>query len=133
MSNNFSSCFLSKSVLCIAVEKNIIATGSLDRTIKIWNLEDGKLKQTLNGHFRGVWSLAFLTKYLLCSGSYDSTIKIWNLKMMQCSRTLFAHTGPVWSLCIKENLLVSASQDKTVRFLTILFEMLHFVVNIILG
>ena len=54
-----------------------MATGSSDRTIKIWEVKDGKLFQTLVGHKKGVWCVKFITKYLLCSGSHDSTLKIW--------------------------------------------------------
>lgn len=31
-----------------------------------------------------------------------------------CCRTLIAHEGPVWALVRHENILVSASQDRTV-------------------
>lgn len=102
-------------VLCLTIDLNRLATGSLDKTIKLWNLFDGSLKLTLHGHLKGVWCLKFITKYLLCSGSYDSTIKIWNLKNATCSRTLFSHFGPVWHLCKYENIIVSASQDKTAK------------------
>lgn len=102
-------------MLCLTIDENRLATGSLDRTVKVWNLFDGSLKLTLNGHYKGVWCLKFITKYLLCSGSFDSTIKIWNLKDATCSRTLFSHFGPVWSLAKYEDTLVSASQDKTVK------------------
>ncbi|RNA44221.1 F-box WD repeat-containing 7 [Brachionus plicatilis] len=90
-----------------------MASGSKDGTVKIWNLFDGRIGQTLRGHSRGIWCLKFLTKYLLCSGSYDSLIKIWNLKDGTCSRTLDSHTGPVWSIVKCDYFLVSASQDRT--------------------
>ena len=106
-----------KSVFCLTVHEDSLATGSMDKTIKIWSLKDGKLLQTLYGHVKGVWCLRFITRFLLCSGSYDSTIKIWNVKDGTCSRTLLSHTGPVWCLCRSENIIVSASQDKTVCYL----------------
>lgn len=107
-------------VLCLTIEGNRLATGSLDKTIKIWDLFSASLKLTLHGHLKGVWCLKFITQYLLCSGSYDSTIKIWNLKNASCSRTLFSHTGPVWAFCKQDNILVSASQDKTVSYIILL-------------
>ena len=92
-----------------------MATGSLDRTIKLWSLTDGRLIKTLVGHTKGVWCVKFVTKYLLCSGSYDCTLKIWNLKEGTCSRTLYSHTGPIWALCKQDSILITASQDKTAK------------------
>jgi WD40 repeat protein len=62
--------------LCICGNEIHLATGSLDRTINIWLLKDGKLCQTLFGHTKGVWSLKFLSSTLLISGAYDATIKV---------------------------------------------------------
>ena len=63
---------------------------------------------------KGVWCLRFFTKHLLISSSFDSRIKIWNLRKNTCVRTLFGHEGPVWAMAQKQNLLATASQDKTV-------------------
>jgi WD40 repeat protein len=63
-------------VLCICGNSTHLATGSLDRTIIIWLLKDGKLYQTLTGHTKGVWALKFLSATLLISGAYDATIKV---------------------------------------------------------
>jgi WD40 repeat protein len=70
---NDSFCF---RVLCICGNITHLATGSLDRTVKIWLLQDGKLWQTLIGHTKGVWALKFLSTILLVSGAYDATIKV---------------------------------------------------------
>ena len=43
----------SYSVLCVAFDPqkpNILASGSADETIKIWNIESGACQSTLNGH-----------------------------------------------------------------------------------
>ncbi|MCC5651388.1 hypothetical protein LC609_16415 [Nostoc sp. XA013] len=46
---------------------------SADNTIKIWNLQTGKLKNTLNGHKYGVTSLAISPDgQTLVSGSFDN-------------------------------------------------------------
>ena len=106
------------------MKDNILATGSLDRTIKIWNIKLAKLDVTLKGHTNGVWCLEFITNLLLCSGSYDSTIKIWNLKNGFCLKTLTEHSGPVWQFVRKDTLLISVSHDKTVNFKLINFILL---------
>ena len=53
-----------------------MATGSVDQTIRLWDVRDGRCLQTLKGHTKGVWCLRFFTKALLVSASYDSTIRV---------------------------------------------------------
>ena len=56
-----------------------LASGSLDKTIKLWNMS-GKLLQTLEGHQNMVNSVAFSPNgQTLASGSLDKTIKLWNM------------------------------------------------------
>lgn len=62
--------------MCICGNEIHLATGSLDRTIRVWLLKDGELCQTLIGHTKGVWTLKFLSATLLISGGYDATIKV---------------------------------------------------------
>lgn len=50
-----------KEINAVAVSPNdaLVATGSLDKTAKLWKLPDLVLGVTLRGHKRGVWGLAF--------------------------------------------------------------------------
>ena len=57
-------------------EKNVLASGSGDNTIKIWNITNGQVIRNLTGHTDSVNSIAFGKDNVLASGSYDSTIKI---------------------------------------------------------
>ncbi|MEH1885909.1 WD40 repeat domain-containing protein, partial [Nostoc sp.] len=57
-----------------------LASGSYDKTIKLWNLETGKEIRTLKGHDSSVFSVSFSADgKTLASGSGDKTIKLWNL------------------------------------------------------
>ncbi len=53
-----------------------MATGSLDKTIRVWSLADNHCVRTLTGHLKGVWCLRFFARNLLLSGSYDASIKV---------------------------------------------------------
>ncbi len=56
------------------------ASGSADKTIRIWHLKEKRSPQVLSDHERGVASVAFSDdKRLLISGSLDGKIKIWKL------------------------------------------------------
>ncbi|MDH6101696.1 hypothetical protein NWP18_04280 [Chrysosporum ovalisporum ANA283AFssAo] len=58
-----------------------LASGSWDKTIKIWNVNTGQLLQTLSGHSDWVWSVAYSSDgQTLASGSGDNTIKIWRIR-----------------------------------------------------
>ncbi|MFH7027078.1 MAG: WD40 repeat domain-containing protein [Heteroscytonema crispum UTEX LB 1556] len=57
-----------------------IATGSDDKTVKIWKLETGEEPATLKAHFGGVYAVAFNPDgKTLVSASADNSIKIWQI------------------------------------------------------
>lgn len=101
------------NVLCVYAYKDYIATGSLDRTIKVWAANTGALIQTFQGHTRGIWGVRFLSSSIVISGSYDKTIRLWSLRTNTCVRILIGHEGPVWAIERKGDFLVSGSSDKT--------------------
>jgi len=61
-------------------ERGYLACASDDKTIRLWNVKEGKLINTLQGHTGPVVALAYIKNGYLASGSCDKTIKLWNLK-----------------------------------------------------
>ncbi|BAY04659.1 hypothetical protein MMC39_10685 [Anabaena sp. CCAP 1446/1C] len=60
-------------------DSKTLASGSYDKTVKLWNVENGILINTFIGHTKPVLSLAFIPNtHTLVSGSADATIRIWN-------------------------------------------------------
>lgn len=55
--------------------KPLLISGSLDNTIRVWDVESGKKRMTLFGHIEGVWAIAS-DKLRLVSASHDKTIKV---------------------------------------------------------
>ncbi|RYP84315.1 hypothetical protein DL770_005219 [Monosporascus sp. CRB-9-2] len=81
----------SDSVRSVAFSHNskLLASGSRDNTIKIWDAATGSLQQTLEGHSGWVESVAFShDSKLLASGSDDKTIKIWDAATGSLQQTL---------------------------------------------
>ncbi|ALF52903.1 hypothetical protein ACX27_08590 [Nostoc piscinale CENA21] len=95
-----------------------LASGSHDKTIKIWNVATGQEIRTLNGHSKDVYSVAFSPDgKTLASGSHDKTIKIWNVATGQEIRTLNGHSNWVKSVTFSPDgkTLASGSYDETIK------------------
>ncbi|HYG11619.1 MAG TPA: serine/threonine-protein kinase [Pyrinomonadaceae bacterium] len=61
--------------------KLLASGGTNEKSVKVWEAESGKLKFTLDGHEKGVLSLAFSPDgQTLASGSYDNTIRLWDMR-----------------------------------------------------
>lgn len=58
-----------------------IATGSFDKTCKLWSTESGKCYHTFKGHNAEIVCLAFNPQSTaLATGSMDNTAKIWDIE-----------------------------------------------------
>jgi WD40 repeat protein len=108
--------------LAISPDGEIIASGSSDRTIKMWQLQTGKkirhLGRWFSGHTESVWTLAFSPDgQTLASGSWDNTIQLWEVSTGKKIRTINAHANWVNSITFSPDgqLLASASADCTIK------------------
>jgi WD40 repeat protein len=71
--NNFPVAFSGTS--------DLLAAGSNDNLIRIWNPRTGDLIKTLTGHSGSISSLSFIENdRFLLSASMDGTARLWNLK-----------------------------------------------------
>ena len=56
----------------------LIASGSFDKSVKVWRATDGAFVCTMRGHVGAVYQVCWSSdSRLLCSSSKDSTIKVW--------------------------------------------------------
>ncbi|EKX44042.1 hypothetical protein GUITHDRAFT_110145 [Guillardia theta CCMP2712] len=85
------------TVRTVAFSNNgsMIASGSWDQSLKLWDLESGKLVYTFMGHLASVNSLAFSPREgLLATASDDKIVKIWEFMGGKVLPS-FQHEGPV--------------------------------------
>ena len=101
-------------VMCLQFDDHILASGSYDSTIKIWDIETGEELRTLRGHTLGIRCLQFDDTKLI-SGSLDGTVKMWDLNTGKLLRTLTGHSGGVIGLHFDSTILASGSQDQTIK------------------
>jgi len=67
----------------------MLALGSSDRTIKLWETGLGKVRQKLEGHTDEVTAVTFAPDgTMLASGSQDCTVKLWDAGSEKALRTL---------------------------------------------
>ncbi|MFH7030318.1 MAG: WD40 repeat domain-containing protein [Heteroscytonema crispum UTEX LB 1556] len=94
-----------------------LISGSADKTIKVWNVDDGQPLFTLTGHTDVVRAIALsYDGQTIASGSDDGTIKLWNVENQELIKTL-AVSSPVWSVVISRDgqTLVSGSEDGSIK------------------
>ena len=97
------------------IHDDLLATGSSDKLIRVWNIPQSKCVIILEGHQKCVWSVQFVSAILLISCSNDQSIKIWNLRTGCCTRTILGHDGLVWCLHLRGEFFVSGSSDRTAK------------------
>ena len=71
------------------ISSSQIVSCSLDKKIKLWNLETNECLRTFNGHTQAVRSLEIsFDKSNLYSGSSDKTLRVWVISSGECLKTI---------------------------------------------
>ena len=124
------------SVLCVQLNsrRNLLVSGSSDSTLKVWQIEPPQLLQTLQGHSESVLGLQFHDQYIV-SCSRDSSARIWEFRPKPdklsdaeiaddsttsypkyvLRKILKGHRAAVNSVHVKDDIIATASGDRTVR------------------
>ena len=95
-----------------------VASGSGDRTVKLWDAATGDVQRTLSGHSAWVSAVAFSPDgKQVASGSGDRTVKLWDAATGDVQRTLSGHSDRVSAVAFSPDgkQVASGSGDRTVK------------------
>ncbi|KAJ1677789.1 U3 small nucleolar RNA-associated protein, partial [Spiromyces aspiralis] len=104
----------------IDMTSTLVATGSADSTVKVWDIDGGYCTHSFKGH-GGVVSVAKFHPNMkhprLATGGDDGTIRIWNLSTRKCESVLEGHVSIVRGLDFTTDgrHLVSAGRDSVIH------------------
>jgi WD40 repeat protein len=106
------------TTVAFSPDDRLLASGSTDRTVKLWDVTTGKMVGSLAGHTASVTAVAFSPDgKLLASAGADGVVQLWDTISGQELRSLEGHRGPVSGVVFSPDgrRLASASEDKSVR------------------
>jgi WD40 repeat protein len=107
-------------VRCLAFSPDgtMIATGSADKTVRLWGRPDGRPLQTLPGHRHAVNCLAISPNgRVLASGGKDGQAWLWRLPAARTAIRLDGHAQMIVSLAISPDsrVLATAGADSVIQ------------------
>ena len=94
----------------------MLASGSFDKTVRVWSLKTGEQIRLFRGHTSEVTAVAMShDTTLVVSGSQDTTVRVWSVAAGDLVHTMQGHSNSITAISIARStpMLVSASKDTT--------------------
>ena len=94
-------------------------SGSVDKTVKLWDVQTGGVVKTFLGHTGTVRCVSIsLDQARIASGSRDETIRLWDVQTGECCCVIGGHDSDINSVSFSPanpRLLISATDDDVIR------------------
>uniref|UniRef100_A0A3Q2XTV4 Kinesin-like protein KIF21B n=1 Tax=Hippocampus comes TaxID=109280 RepID=A0A3Q2XTV4_HIPCM len=102
---------------CLAVQGDVLFSGSRDNGIKKWDLEQQELSQQIPiAHKDWVCALAYVPgRPLLLSGCRGGMLKVWNVDNFTPIGEVKGHDSPINAICTNSRQIFTASSDCRVK------------------
>lgn len=93
-----------------------IITGSDDKTMKIWNINELKCEKIIQSLTEEIYAIVQINIEKIASGSSDFLIQLWNISNWNCFYTINGHSDSIFSLIVlNDTSLLSCSGDKGIK------------------
>jgi len=102
------------AVNAVHLHRDVIATASGDRTVRLWNVQTGDMVRTITNHVRGI-ACVYVRNQLLVTGSSDHVIKIFRLPDGVEIQNLKGHNGLVRTIEMDGSKIISGSYDQSIK------------------
>lgn len=111
--------------VAISPDGKWLASGSFDKTVRLWDLASGKLIKTFGGaagHQNQVLSVQFSPdQRVLASSGSDNVIKFWDIPVQGALRSFVGHGAEINAVAVSPDgtKLATASNDQSLRLWSI--------------
>mmetsp|Transcript_1797 Transcript_1797/g.3395 ORF Transcript_1797/g.3395 Transcript_1797/m.3395 type:complete len:787 (+) Transcript_1797:135-2495(+) len=104
--------------LCFDAEEQYLVSGAMNGSLKVFDLNEGKLARSLRGHQTTVTSIHYHPYgEFVVSGSVDNTMKVWDVRSKACIQTFMGHEKEVTCVRFSPDGRWVASSGKDGQFL----------------
>lgn len=111
------------SSLAFSPDGRWLASGSWDKSIRLWDMRTGEVYSVFSGHNGAVESLAFSPdSTVLLSGGVDSTVRVWDLATGEERASLKEHDNTVSALAFSPDGRFFASGSRYNQQLILLWD-----------
>jgi len=103
---------------------NLVAAGTVFRTVLVWNAESGDILKKLAGHQGVIFDVTWLGDSCLTSVSDDRSVRVWSsegsAEHLEQTAEMYGHTARIWKVMPLQNfkersLLVTVCENATCR------------------